>query len=194
MAQMLTAKQVAEVKGCSYQYVKRILQEGKLQAIETVNSRNRKIYQIPLEALPEELQQRWYQMQKEQMAEGAVPADQEPEQEQPDRYSEAERKEMDFWIGLIRKWQEYRCMAPSGSKAEVDQKFIAWCSLEYPDRNISLDILYRKWKSVREDDLSGLIDKRGKWRKGSSAINETVWQTFLYYYLDESQRQGDPRQ
>ena len=31
MAQMLTAKQVAEVKGCSYQYVKRILQEGKLQ-------------------------------------------------------------------------------------------------------------------------------------------------------------------
>ena len=93
MAQMLTAKQVAEVKGCSYQYVKRILQEGKLQAIETVNSRNRKIYQIPLEALPEELQQRWYQMQKEQMAEGAVPADQEPEQEQPDRYSEAERKE-----------------------------------------------------------------------------------------------------
>ena len=76
MAQMLTAKQVAEVKGCSYQYVKRILQEGKLQAIETVNSRNRKIYQIPLEALPEELQQRWYQMQKEQMAEGAVPADQ----------------------------------------------------------------------------------------------------------------------
>lgn len=187
MAQMLTAKQVAEVKGCSYQYVKRILQEGKLQAIETVNSRNRKIYQIPLEALPEELQQRWYQMQKEQMAEGAVPADQEPEQEQPDRYSEAERKEMDFWIGLIRKWQEYRCMAPSGSKAEVDQKSIAWCSLEYPDRNISLDILYRKWKSVREDDLSGLIDKRGKWRKGSSAINETVWQTFLYYYLDESQ-------
>ncbi len=187
MAQMLTAKQVAEVKGCSYQYVKRILQEGKLQAIETVNSRNRKIYQIPLEALPEELQQRWYQMQKEQMAGGAVPADQEPEQEQPDRYSEAERKEMDFWIGLIRKWQEYRCLAPSGAKAEIDQKFIAWCSLEYPDRTISIDILYRKWKAVRENNMAGLTDKRGKWRKGTSDINETVWQTFLYYYLDESQ-------
>lgn len=116
---MLTAKQLAEVKGCSFQYIQKKIKEGKLQAVETVNSRNRKVYQIPLESLDEELQQRWYQMQKEQIAEGAVPADQEPEQEQPDRYSEAERKEMDFWIGLIRKWQEYRCMAPSGSKAEV---------------------------------------------------------------------------
>lgn len=185
MGQMLTAKQVAEVKGCSYQYVKRILQEGKLQAIETVNSRNRKIYQIPLEALPEELQQRWYQMQKEQLLEGADMIQAEPEQ--ADRYSESERKEMDFWMDLIRKWQEYRSMAPSGSKAEVDQKFVAWCSLEYPERNISLDILYRKWKAVREDDMGGLIDRRGKWRKGSSAIDETVWQAFLYYYLDESQ-------
>lgn len=34
MGQMLTAKQVAEVKGCSYQYVKRIIKEGKLQAQE----------------------------------------------------------------------------------------------------------------------------------------------------------------
>ena len=119
MGQMLTAKQVAEVKGCSYRYVKRILQEGKLQAIETVNSRNRKIYQIPLEALPEELQQRWYQMQKEQLLEGADLVQAEPDQ--ADRYSETERKEMDFWMDLIRKWQEYRSMAPSGSKAEVDQ-------------------------------------------------------------------------
>ena len=90
---MLTAKQLAEVKGCSFQYIQKKIKEGKLQAVETVNSRNRKVYQIPLESLDEELQQRWYQMQKEQIAEGAVPADQEPEQEQPDRYSEAERKE-----------------------------------------------------------------------------------------------------
>lgn len=42
MAQMLTAKQVAEIKGCSYQYVKKILKDGKLRSIETVNSKNRK--------------------------------------------------------------------------------------------------------------------------------------------------------
>ena len=180
MGQMLTAKQVAEVKGCSYRYVKRILQEGKLPAVEAVNSRNRKIYQIPLEALPEELQQRWYAMQKDELLEEEEPTEQ-------DRFSEAERMEMDFWIGLVRKWLEYRGRAASGTKAETDRKFLSWCALEYPERSISLDNLYRKWKAVREDDPEGLIDKRGKWRKGASSVNEIVWQAFLYYYLDESQ-------
>ena len=32
MAQMLTAKQVAEVKGCSPRYIKKIIQDGKLIA------------------------------------------------------------------------------------------------------------------------------------------------------------------
>lgn len=44
MAQMLTAKQVAEVKGCSPRYIKKIIQDGKLKAVETVNSKNRKTY------------------------------------------------------------------------------------------------------------------------------------------------------
>lgn len=183
MGQMLTAKQLAEVKGCSYRYAKRIIQEGKIQAVMTANSKNRPVYMIPLESLDEELQQRWYHMRKNQLEKGIDLVDQEP----TDQYSEAERKEIDFWIDLIQKWQEYRCMAPSGSKSEVDRKFVSWCSLEYPDRSISIDILYRKWKAIREDDMSGLIDKRGKWKKGASAINETVWQAFLYYYLDESQ-------
>lgn len=62
MAQMLTAKQVAEIKGCSYQYVKKILKDGKLRSIETVNSKNRKTYLVPLDALDEELQHKYYQL------------------------------------------------------------------------------------------------------------------------------------
>ena len=62
MAQMLTAKQVAEVKGCSFQYVQRIIKNGKLRAIETVNSKNRKTYLVPLDALDEELQHKYYQL------------------------------------------------------------------------------------------------------------------------------------
>ena len=61
MGQMLTARQVAEVKGCSYQYVKKVIKEGKLLAHETVNDKNRKTYLVPLEALDEKLQQKWYQ-------------------------------------------------------------------------------------------------------------------------------------
>ena len=104
-----------------------------------------------------------------------------------DQFSESERQEIDFWIGLVEQWQEYRRKPGAASKAEVDEKFVAFCRLEYPERQISLDILYRKWKAVREDDLPGLVDKRGKWKKGTSSIDETVWQAFLSYYLDQSQ-------
>ena len=62
MAQMLTAKQVAEVKGCSPRYIKKIIQDGKLKAVETVNSKNRKTYLVPLDALDEELQHKYYQL------------------------------------------------------------------------------------------------------------------------------------
>ena len=49
MGQMLTAKQVAEVKGCSYRYVKKLIQYGKISAKEILNDKNRKTYLIPLE-------------------------------------------------------------------------------------------------------------------------------------------------
>lgn len=188
MAQMLTAKQVAEVKGCSYQYIKRLLKDGKLQAVETVNEKNRKTYLVPLDTLDEDLQYKWYQMMKENPPEDIIKlSESEQENAAADTFSEEERKEIDFWIDLVSRWQEYRKMPGVTSMADVDQKFVTFCSLEYPDRRISIDTLYRKWKAVKENDLKGLVDQRGKWRKGKSSIDETVWQAFLYYYLDEAQ-------
>lgn len=187
MGQMLTAKQVAEVKGCSYQYIKKIIKDGKLRAEEVLNEKNRKTYMVPLEELDEELQQKWYQMMLD-----APPVEVEPEEEETDpvaidAFSEAERQEMDFWIGLVEQWQQYRTKPGVTNKADVDEKFVVLCNLEYPDRQISLDTLYRKWRAVKDDDPSGLIDKRGKWKKGTSSIDETIWQAFLYFYLDQSQ-------
>lgn len=187
MGQMLTARQVADVKGCSYQYVKRIIQEGRLAAVETLNSRNRKTYMVPLENLDEELQQRWYRMNRENPPEGVKEPDSGTERKELDHFSESERQEIDFWIGLVEQWQQYRMKPGVTRKADVDKKFVTLCGLEYPDREISVDILYRKWKAVKEKDLDGLIDKRGKWKKGTSSIDDVIWQAFLYYYLDESQ-------
>ena len=187
MGQLLTAKQVAEVKGCSYQYVKRIIEEGKLQAREVMNDKNRKTYLVPLEALEEELQEKWYRMIQEDPPDGLEQMQPDPDGKTVDQFSESERQEIDFWIDLVEQWQRYRMKPGVTSKAEVDEKFAALCSLEYPEKKISVDILYRKWKAVKENDLSGLIDKRGKWKKGTSTIDDTIWQAFLYYYLDQSQ-------
>lgn len=187
MGQMLTAKQVAEVKGCSGRYIKRLIQEGKLQAQEVLNDKNRKTYLVPLEALDEELQQKWYQMNLENPPEEISTPEPVPDKKAVDHFSESERQEIDFWISLVEQWQQYRMKPGVTCKADVDKKFVTLCGLEYPDKEISVDILYRKWKAVKENDLDGLIDKRGKWKKGTSSIDDTIWQAFLYFYLDESQ-------
>lgn len=187
MGQMLTAKQVAEVKECSYQYIKRILKEGKLPAQEVLNEKNRKTYLVPLEALDEELQEKWYRLNRENVPEDVKASVPETEQKPIDHFSESERAEIDFWYGLVERWQEYRMKPGVTCKAEVDKKFVALCELEYPDKEISVDTLYRKWKAIKEKNMDGLVDKRGKWKKGTSTIDDTIWQAFLYYYLDESQ-------
>ncbi|MFQ9653558.1 MAG: helix-turn-helix domain-containing protein [Enterocloster sp.] len=114
MGQMLTVKQVAEVKGCRVQYIQRMAKEGKLPSVKTVNNRNQKVYQIPLESLPDELQQRWYQMQVEQMREEN--GIEEENRGGTDQFSAEERLEIDFWLELVRKWQEYRNLAPRGAR------------------------------------------------------------------------------
>ena len=150
MGQMLTAKQVAEVKGCSYQYVKRIIKEGKLQAQEILNDKNRKTYLVPLEALDEELQQKWYQMNLENPPEEISTPEPVTDKKAVDHFSESERQEIDFWISLVEQWQQYRMKPGVTCKADVDKKFVALCGLEYPDKEISVDILYRKWKAVKD--------------------------------------------
>ena len=62
-----------------------------------------------------------------------------------------------------------------------------YCKIQHPDISISAKTLYRKWKFLKDNNLDGLIDKRGKGRKGKSKITEEMWQTFLSYYLDEAQ-------
>lgn len=182
--EMLTAKQVAEVKGCSYRYIKRIIKDGKLRAVESLNDKNKMTYLIPLNELDETLQLRWYQKNME--PEAAVPDNEEPVEE-IDQFTQAEREEIDFWIGLLEQWDDYRKRPGVTSKASVDEAFVSWCKLEYPDKSISIDTLYRKRKALKQKDFGGLVDKRGKWKKGKSTIPEPVWQAFLYYYLDQSQ-------
>lgn len=91
MGQMLTAKQVAEVKGCSDRYIKRLIQEGKLQAKEILNDKNRKTYLVPLDALDEELQQKWYQMNLENPPEDISAPEPVPDKKTVDHFSETPR-------------------------------------------------------------------------------------------------------
>ena len=103
-----------------------------------------------------------------------------------DHYTAEEQKEIAWWLRTLKEWQQYRSKYP-GSKAEADDMFIALCAKTDPEHRLSVDMLYRRQRALDENDLDGLVNKRGKNRKGKSTITDPMRQAFLYYYLDQSQ-------
>lgn len=188
---LLTVKEVAELKGCSLQYIKRIIKEGKLQAEETINKQNnKKQYVIPVSALPEELQIKYYNKTKKD--EPSLPSPKTMIKQRKntvlksyESYSEEERKRINFWSGVIEDWQAGRTYRDN--KTKYDHDYIGKLRIENPDIDISVPTLYRKYAAYKEKDWDGLIGKRGGYNKGQNSIPEEVWQGFLDIYLDDHQ-------
>lgn len=188
----LTVKEIAELKGCSIQYVKRIAKEGKLEAIQELNPDNNCMqYKIPVSALPEELKDKYYKRKrgelglqpelKEALEKPSKAVKKPVERKRLDEFTEAEREQIAMWCGLLRDWQAARSRFKN--KTEADPLFCAKVKLECPEIDISPDILYRKYKAYCDNDYDGIVDKRGGWNKGRSCIDETVWSIFTSYYL-----------
>lgn len=183
----LNVKEVAELKGCSAQYIKRIVLDGSLKSEVSFNQNNRKKYLIPLNELSHSEQLKYYKSHAI-----AIPKDLLPERksERPhkefDEFSAVQREEIAEWIRILNAWDEY-CATSKLQKVPATEKFVQLQKVANPDLNISKGILYRKKKALKAADLAGLLDNRGNWKKGTSSIPEEVWQCFLSFYLDEAQ-------
>lgn len=189
----LTVKEVAELKGCYYTYVQRLIKDGKLEAKTELNSRNKNMYLIPVSALPAELQTKYHNQKRREA--GLLPElkkEKTPKKQRKNTvqkafedFSENERREILLWQDILREWQNYR--AQYDSKTEIDPLYVGKCKLEHPDIEVSVDILYRKYAAYKQNDLSGLVDNRGGWNKGSTIIPRPVWDAFCWYWLDDNQ-------
>ena len=185
----LTVKELAELKGCSERYAKRIVKDGKIHAEMQKNPETKKMrYIIPISTLPEDLKAKYYNNLKKEV--GTAPELIETEVLKPhkkavkkrfEEYSEAERNEMASWIRILDEWRELR--AGYKKKTDFDADFVGKCRIEHPDLNISIDILYRKYNAYVNNDYDSLIDKRGGWNRGCSSIREEVWQIYASLYL-----------
>ena len=92
-------------------------------------------------------------------------------------YTAEERGEIGYWITTVDRWQTYRNKAGT-KKAEYDEKFVLLCQMDEPNRQISVETLYRKWAAIREGDYGALVDMRGKARKGMSKMPEAIERVF----------------
>lgn len=187
METKLTAKQVAGLMGCSSRWVRELAERKKIQGQKRFNADGSPEWVFPISALEPDLQEKYFYQLKASLP--TPPAGILPERKASkplDHYTAEEREEITWWLRTIEDWQRYRRKYP-GRKAEADDTFIALCAKTDPEHKLSVDMLYSRWKAIRENDLDGLVDKRGKNRKGQSTIQPEAWDAFLYFYLDEAQ-------
>lgn len=193
----LTVKEVSKLKGCSVQYIKKLCKDGKLETKQEPNSKGRMKYLIPVSALSEDLQIKYYNSLKKECGitlqlQEADKKKKEPLKERSEgvlkpfeEYSEVERNQIVFWSNLLDEWQRLR--ADKKSKTEFDKLFVAKTKFDNLDLELSIGILYRKYTAYKENDLNGLIDNRGGHNKRKSSIPTPVWEAFLWCYLDDNQ-------
>ena len=185
----LTVAEAAELKGCSQQYVQRMALDGSLSATETINDINRKKYLIPISSFTQQEQLRYYKAHGREIPDALLPK-RKPKTVRPhkelDEFTADQREQIALWMGIIKSWDEY-CAESKLQKVAATEKFVQLQRKVNPGLNISKGILYRKKASLKADDLAGLIDNRGNWKKGTSSISDVAWECFLYFYLDEAQ-------
>lgn len=203
----LTVAEVANLKGCSQQYVKRIIGEGKLLA-ESIIIQGRgnasKQYRIPLTALGAKLQIKYKRRQKK-LTEAAC-GDERMDLDKLSKIDELpeipvdfeaitalEREQIVFWKGLLEEWRSFRSNSPLPN-AEADNAFVSLTKIRladtHPHISLSVRALYRKWKALHNDGEGSLIDKRGKHGKHAKKLTDEMLDIFEYYYLDNSQKKA----
>lgn len=183
---LLTVKEAADIKGCSQQYIKKLVLDGQLKADEETNKNNRKRYRIPITELKPKEQLKYYKQHSIPIPGNLLPKKVEVQHKSMDEFTSDQREEIAFWLRTVRAWQEY-CARSKLQKVAATEKFIEAQKIVNPDIVLSKTQLYRKAKAIKEDNLQGLIDNRGHWKKGKSTIPDEAWQVFMSYYLDEAQ-------
>jgi hypothetical protein len=177
--ELLTVKEVAALKGCSVQYIKRLAQTNALEHEVGANANGKKKYLIPLSALEASLQRKWYKLHGVTPPASGKPTKLEtPKPTRPlEFFSKAQRERITAWIELLDRWQGFR-VAYQGSMAEADTAFLSGL-------DISAKTLYRHWAAYRLKDWATLLDNRGICNRGKSDVPQEIRDLFEYFYLDE---------
>lgn len=182
----LTVSEYAKIKGCSQQHIQKMCKDGKIKAEMIINAANRPKYQIPISELTPEQQREYYKSHSLTIPDELLPKKKKPAKKAKsyEEFSESERKEINSWNRIIADWDRY-CAAAGCSRGEATKSFIAYAKDKYPGVKLSSGTLYRKKKAIEDNNLDGLVDGRGKARKGYSSVPNEIICLFNNLILNE---------
>ena len=186
---LLSAKEFAEYSGISERHARRMAASGVVDHRISMNNNNQLVYVFPVTALSQQNQLKYFKSHGREIPDELLPK-RKPKKVRPhkalDEFTADQREQIALWMGIIKSWDEY-CAESKLQKVPATEKFVRLQQNVNPGLNISKGILYRKKASLKADDLAGLLDNRGSWKKGTSSIPDVAWECFLYFYLDEAQ-------
>ena len=199
---LLNVSEVADLKGCSQRYVRRIVESGKLCA-QTVEVPGRghaaNEYRIPLDALDRKLQIKYRRQQSQRVQLSLLDGDtgesqtSEPETQPPDfeAITAEEREQITFWKKIIDEWDRFRATSAL-PKGEADAQFEAFINSKLAAGkravNINIKTLYRKRKALYSHGEAALIDGRGKHKGHAKKLTDEMLDIFEFYYLHKSKK------
>ena len=109
--------------------------------------------------------------------------------------SASQRAAVAWWRRVLEGWEQYR-VDYKGAVGEADERYVAWIikseksGVWSDERGLKLSVatLYRKRAAWLEYGDVGLLDMRGRHRKGQTSIPEEVWKCFEDLFLDQSKK------
>lgn len=191
----LTPEEYASLRGCSTRYVRKLCQDGNIDCYEVKGNKGRGgiTYEIPLISLTEKEIKRYLRNQ-EKLEKQQKPEKPESETKvislEYEKLSAEERQELNMKNKILDDWLNYRCQEkPKGKTlAEIDEDYVNFIQLQYPELPISVRSIRRWDKTRRTKGEAGLVDSRGKHGNHKSKMTQVIADIFEFYYLDESRK------
>ena len=190
----LTVREVASLKGCTEQYIRKLCLDNKIRAItvEGIGGASGKNYSIPLSALDPRLQKKYYKQQAKTIeSQLTITVEEEPPPVlNLETITADQRRQIAIWKTILNQWDIFRTdykYKGKGTMAEADEAFVNYQNtlFEKQGEEITLSVkkLYRKEKDFREKGEAALYDKRGEHSRGKMSVSDEAWDIFTYYYL-----------
>lgn len=184
----LSVPEYAKLTGKTRQCISKNIRLGKIPAMGMVGELGGGTggvsYRIPVDSLDPKTYGKYIREQKKKNGIQTPKPERIRELPTLEGMSEEERREVAFWKNVISDWLAFR--SQPGKKEDLDTQFYEELQGRYPEMKLSVQIIKRKEKALRDYGEAALIDGRGKHGHHKKVMPDEVFDIFISFYLDQS--------